>query len=62
MYSQILLNRLTKWNEEHENISECQFGYQKGKSTTDCVFLLHAIITNVLNSDHSLYNTILYRL
>ena len=39
-----------------KHISDCQFGYQKGKSTTYCVFLLHAIITNVLNSGQKLYS------
>ena len=29
--SQILLNRLTDWTEKHENISDCQFGYQNIK-------------------------------
>ena len=35
IYSQILLNRLTKWTEMHEKIINFQFGYQKGKNTVD---------------------------
>ena len=55
IYSQVLLNRLTAWTEKHEKISECQFGYQKGKSTTDCIFILHSIISKVLHSGQKLY-------
>ena len=55
IYSQLLLNRLTKWSTEHETITNNQFGFQKGKSTTDCVFLLHAIISKVLNSGEKLF-------
>ena len=56
IYSQILLNRLNTWSEKYEKISECQFGYQKGKSTTDCIFILHSIIAKVLNSGQKLYS------
>ena len=55
IYSQLLLNRLTKWSTENETITDNQFGFQKGKSTTYCVFLLHAIISKVLNSGEKLY-------
>ena len=56
VYSQVLLNRLTEWTEKYEKISNCQFGYQKGKSTVDCIFILHAIISKVLNSGQKLYS------
>ena len=56
IYSQILLNRLTVWAEKYDKISNCQFGYQKGKCTTDCIFILHSIIAKVLNSGQKLYS------
>ena len=56
IYSQILLNRLTSWAEKYDKISNCQFGYQKGKSTTDCIFILHSVILKVLNNDQKLYS------
>ena len=31
------------------------FDYQKGKSTTDCIFLLHSIISKVLSNRQKLY-------
>ena len=55
IYSQILLNRLTEWTEEYRKISNCQFGYQKGKSTTDCIFILNSVVSKVLNSGQQLY-------
>ena len=53
--SQLFLDRLTKWSEKHETITDNQFGFQKGKSTTDCVFVLHSIIAKVLSSKEKLY-------
>jgi hypothetical protein len=43
IYSQILTKKLTKWTEINENIIETQFGFQKGKSTSDCIFILYSI-------------------
>ena len=50
IYSQIL-NRLNKWAEKEEN----QLGFQKGKSTVDCIFTLHSIITKTLEAGEKLY-------
>ena len=55
IYSQLLLNRLTKWTSENDIITDNQYGFQKGKSTTDFVFLLHVIISKVLNNGEKLY-------
>ena len=52
----VLLNKLTDWTEKHEKISDCQFGYQKGKSTIDCIFILHSIVSKTLNSGQKLYS------
>ena len=49
IYSQILLNRLLKWSNKYDKIDNKQFGFQKGKSITDCIFILHSIISKVLN-------------
>ena len=55
IYSQVLLNRLTEWTEKYSKISNCQFDYQKGKSTTDCIFILNSVVSKVLNSGQKLY-------
>ena len=56
IYSQILLNRLTDWTKTHEKISDTQFGYQKGKSTVDCIFILHSVISKLLSSGQKVYS------
>ena len=55
IYSQLLLNRLTKWSEKYEKISNNQFGFQKGTSIVDCIFILHSVISKVINSGEKLY-------
>ena len=47
VYSHILNNRLLKWASEKGKISDCQFGFQKNKSTVDCIFVFHAIISKI---------------
>ena len=49
IYSQILLNRLNKWAEKEEKMLDSQFGFQKGKSTVDCIFTLFSIIAKTLD-------------
>ena len=55
IYSQILLNRLNKWAEKEETLLDSQFGFQKGKSTVDCIFTLYSIIAKTLGMGEKLY-------
>ena len=55
IYSHILHNRLIKWADEYEKINECQFGFQPKKSTVDCIFLFHSIISKTLSRGEKLY-------
>ena len=55
VYSELLLNRLTSWTEKYEKIADNQFGFQKGKSVQDCIYILHAVISKVLNEGQKLY-------
>ena len=55
IYSQILLNRLSKWSGKHDKLSHNQFGFQKGKSTVDCIFIFSSIISKVLQAGEKLY-------
>ena len=50
IFSHILLNRINKWSEKQEKINCNQFGFQKAKSTIDCIFILSSIISKVLNA------------
>ena len=55
VYSQILLNRLTPWSDRENKLSSNQFGFQKGKSTVDCIFIFSSIISKTLNAGCKLY-------
>ena len=55
IYSQILLNRVTKWSEKENKLSQNQFGFQKGKSTVDCIFSFYSIISKTLHAGEKLY-------
>lgn len=55
IYSQILLNRVTKWSEKENKLSQNQFGFQRGKSTVDCIFTLYSIISKTLHSGEKLF-------
>ena len=55
VYLQILLNRLTKWADNQNCISAIQFGFQKGKSTVDCIFILNALISKTLSEKKKIY-------
>ena len=50
-----MLNRLTKWSEKENKISNNQFGFQRGKSTADCIFILSSIISKTLHQGEKLY-------
>jgi hypothetical protein len=43
-YQQILLNRLTKYATIHNKLTQTQFGFRKGKSISDRIFILKSII------------------
>ena len=55
IYSQILLNRLNKWAEKEERILDNHFGFQKGKSTVDCIFTFYSVIAKTLGAREKLY-------
>ena len=55
IYSKLLVNRLTKWSDKHQKFIDNQFGFQKGKSTVDCIFIIHALILKTLASKKKLY-------
>lgn len=50
-----VLNRLTKWSIEHEEIIPNEIRFQKGKSTTDYISLLHSLIMQSTNSNKNCF-------
>ena len=55
LYTRVLNNRLDKWAESYRFYIEAQFGFRKGRSTVDCVFILQGIIQKFLQSGIKLY-------
>ena len=49
------VSKHAKRSEENDKLSKNQFGFQKGKSTLDCIFLLNTIVSKVLNSGEKIY-------
>ena len=49
IFSCIIDNRLRQWPEHCNVLNDFQFGFRKGKSTTDSNFILSSIIDRVLN-------------
>ena len=44
-----------KWAADNDKLSDCQFGFQKNKSTIDCIFIFHALISKILSRGEKLY-------
>ena len=44
IFNAVLKNRLTEWAERTEILRESQFGFRKNRRTTDCIFILNALI------------------
>ena len=55
LFTGILNNRVTKWAENNNILSDSQFGFRKGRSTTDAIFVLNAIIQKILNGKGRLF-------
>ena len=55
LFTSILNNRIYTWAEEHERLSDAQFGFRKERSTVDAVFILQNLIQHVLNQNKFLY-------
>ena len=48
-------NRLLKWSSTNNKIVNNQFGFQPQKSTIDCLFIFHSIISKALQNGNKLY-------
>ena len=46
IFTGVLNKRVNAWCEEHNIISDSQFGFRKGCSTTDAIFVLHKILND----------------
>ena len=55
LFTRILNNRLMEWAETYNVYIEAQAGFRSEMSTVDNIFVLHNIITHMLNSGKKLY-------
>ena len=55
IFTGVLNNRIMKWAEENDILSDAQFGFRKNRSTVDAIFVLNAIINKMLNERRRLY-------
>ena len=58
LFTRTVNNRLDNWAEEYSIYVEAQYGFRKGRSTTDCAFILHAIIKKNVQSRKKNIHTI----
>ena len=47
--------RLDKWAEKGELLTEAQFGFRKGRRTTDFLFILQGMIELMLGRGYKMY-------
>ena len=57
LVTKIINNRLYEWADNYNVFIEAQAGFSKGMSTVDNVFILHGLITHVVNQGKKLYCT-----
>ncbi len=55
LFTRVINNRLTEWAEEYHIYVESQAGFRSGMGTTDNIFVLHNLITHILNKKGILY-------
>ena len=48
-------NRLNDWCESRSLFTEYQFGFRDGYTTTDCIYLLNGLISNVLHTKKAVF-------
>ena len=55
LFTRLINNRLTEWSEKYYVLIEAQAGFRVNMSTVDDVFVLHSLLTHVLNQGQILY-------
>ena len=55
LFTTILNNRLNTWAESEGLLTESQFGFRRGRGTTDGLFVLHGLIEILLARNKRLY-------
>ena len=57
LLTRVINNRLEEWAENYFLLIEAQAGFRPGMGTVDNIFVLHGLITHMLNTGKKLYCT-----
>lgn len=55
LFTRLINNRLTDWSDKYFVLIEAQAGFRVNMSTVDDIFVLHSLLTHVLNQGNKLY-------
>ena len=55
LFSRLINNRLAKWADNYFILIEAQAGFRSEMSTVDNIFVLHGLISHILNQGEKLY-------
>jgi hypothetical protein len=51
LFTSILTHRVEQWYEDNEILTDAQFGFRKGSSTVDAIFVLQTLIEDTLTKN-----------
>ena len=55
LFTRVINNRLSEWSEKYFVLIEAQAGFRANMSTVDDIFVLHGLISHILNNGKRLY-------
>ena len=55
LFSRVINNRLSEWAEHYFILIEAQAGFRSNMSTVDNIFVLHSLISHMINQGKKLY-------
>ena len=55
LFTAVHNQRLIKWSQNNDIITDAQFGFRPGYGTVDAIFILHSIISHTLAKKKRLY-------
>jgi hypothetical protein len=55
VFTGVLCQRIEQWVVHNDKVSDAQFGFKKGYSTTDAMFILHNLIVKYVGEKRKLY-------
>jgi len=55
LFTTIINKRVEDFCNKNNTVSDSQFGFRKGKSTVDAIFILQSLVQNYLNNNKRLY-------